>query len=181
MNDEKFLKEIPWKLIIVDEGCRLQNVDSYVFRLLSSFFAFFFRFFLFSLCFSLHRKLLRILRKEFRSDNRLLLTGTPLQNNLRELWSLLNFLLPGVFDDLNKFESWFAFANENLTHEHNKQKVIKEEKENQLITKLHAILRPFVLRRLKSDVLTNLPGLFFAPIFCSVFFPRFGSIQTLFR
>lgn len=45
--------------------------------------------------------------KELRVENRLLLTGTPLQNNLAELWSLLNFILPQVFTSLEKFESWF--------------------------------------------------------------------------
>lgn len=40
--------------------------------------------------------------KQFNADNKLLLTGTPLQNNLAELWSLLNFLLPDVFDDLKR-------------------------------------------------------------------------------
>jgi SNF2 family DNA or RNA helicase len=41
--------------------------------------------------------------KSYDAANRLLLTGTPLQNNLAELWSLLNFLLPDIFDDLNRY------------------------------------------------------------------------------
>ena len=44
--------------------------------------------------------------KKLTSANRLLLTGTPLQNNLCELWSLLNFLLPDIFDDLDAFQEW---------------------------------------------------------------------------
>ena len=47
------------------------------------------------------------------SKNRLLVTGTPLQNNLHELWALLNFLLPDVFGSSDDFDSWFTFANEN--------------------------------------------------------------------
>ena len=41
--------------------------------------------------------------KQYDASNRLLLTGTPLQNNLAELWSLLNFLLPNIFNDLNRY------------------------------------------------------------------------------
>ncbi len=55
--------------------------------------------------------------KRFNADNKLLLTGTPLQNNLAELWSLLNFLLPDVFDDLKSFESWFDITSITETAE----------------------------------------------------------------
>jgi ATP-dependent DNA helicase len=50
----------------------------------------------------------RLLRelKQIPADNVLLLTGTPLQNNLRELWSLLNFILPQIFSSLREFQSW---------------------------------------------------------------------------
>lgn len=41
--------------------------------------------------------------KQYETGNRLLLTGTPLQNDLAELWSLLNFLLPDIFDDLSRY------------------------------------------------------------------------------
>ena len=49
--------------------------------------------------------------REFKTTNRLLLTGTPLQNNLHELWSLLNFLLPDVFNSADDFDSWFDTNN----------------------------------------------------------------------
>ena len=67
-----------WRYIIVDEGHRLKNLNC---------------------------RLLREL-KTYHSANRLLLTGTPLQNNLSELWSLLNFLMPDIFNDLTAFEEW---------------------------------------------------------------------------
>ncbi|KAH9113785.1 hypothetical protein AeMF1_012062 [Aphanomyces euteiches] len=79
------------------------------------------------------------------TEHRLLLTGTPLQNNLHELWALLNFLLPDVFSSSEQFDEWF-----NLD-------VDDDEAKKQMITQLHRILRPFMLRRLKADVEKSLP------------------------
>ncbi|XP_021897483.1 ATP-dependent DNA helicase DDM1 isoform X2 [Carica papaya] len=129
MNDaRKFLQHYTWKYVVVDEGHRLKN----------------------SKC-----KLLREL-KYLRMENKLLLTGTPLQNNLAELWSLLNFLLPDIFASHEEFESWFdlsgKYANEAIKEE------MEEKRRAQVVAKLHAILRPFLLRRLKTDVEQMLPG-----------------------
>lgn len=117
--DQKFLQRFDWKYVIVDEGHRLKNVNS---------------------------KLVRVL-KTFPSANRMLLTGTPLQNNLTELWALLNFLLPDVFTDLDIFHQWFESGEFE----------IGEGEESGLVTSLHDILRPFLLRRLKKDVGLMLP------------------------
>uniref|UniRef100_A0A453H915 Helicase C-terminal domain-containing protein n=2 Tax=Aegilops tauschii subsp. strangulata TaxID=200361 RepID=A0A453H915_AEGTS len=98
-------------------------------------------------------KLLRELRR-IPMDNKLLLTGTPLQNNLAELWSLLNFILPDIFSSHEEFESWFDFsgkADEELEEE------TDEKKRVLVVSKLHAILRPFLLRRMKEDVEHMLP------------------------
>jgi SWI/SNF-related matrix-associated actin-dependent regulator of chromatin subfamily A member 5 len=73
----------------------------------------------------------------FDSRNRLLITGTPLQNNLHELWALLNFLLPDVFGDADAFDQWFSSQGED---------------QDTVVQQLHRILRPFLLRRVKSDV-----------------------------
>ncbi|MGH0128981.1 UNVERIFIED_CONTAM: hypothetical protein FKN15_063706 [Acipenser sinensis] len=76
MRDRRSLQHCYWKYLIVDEGHRIKNMNC---RLIQEL-------------------------KQFNSDNKLLLTGTPLQNNLAELWSLLNFLLPDVFDDLKRLK-----------------------------------------------------------------------------
>jgi SWI/SNF-related matrix-associated actin-dependent regulator of chromatin subfamily A member 5 len=74
----------------------------------------------------------------FKSKNRLLLTGTPLQNNLHELWALLNFLLPELFSSAEDFDSWFK--DENMLSNRD------------IVGRLHRVLQPFLLRRIKSDV-----------------------------
>ncbi|XP_055806627.1 ATP-dependent DNA helicase DDM1-like [Solanum dulcamara] len=128
MSDaRKFLRHYSWKYLVVDEGHRLKNSKCKLFKEL---------------------KLLPI-------ENKLLLTGTPLQNNLAELWSLLNFILPDIFSSHDEFESWFdlsgKFSNESEKEE------MEERRRAQVVAKLHAILRPFLLRRLKVDVEQMLP------------------------
>ncbi|KAK9764296.1 putative ATPase [Basidiobolus ranarum] len=127
MNDRKFLQKYAWKYLVIDEGHRIKNMNC---------------------------KLVREL-KSYHSANRLLLTGTPLQNNLLELWSLLNFLLPDIFDSVEIFQSWFDFND--LNEQKGKDKVISDESQHNIISKLHHILKPFLLRRLKLDVEFQLP------------------------
>ncbi|WVZ60315.1 hypothetical protein U9M48_010359 [Paspalum notatum var. saurae] len=125
MSDAKILAQHRWKYVVVDEGHRLKN----------------------SKC-----KLIREI-KRIPMDNKLLLTGTPLQNNLAELWSLLNFILPDIFSSHQEFESWFDFSAKG-----SEDQVETEEKRRvHVVSKLHAILRPFLLRRMKEDVEQMLP------------------------
>ena len=70
IKERSVFKKFNWRYMVIDEAHRIKNEKS---------------------------KLSEIVR-EFRTANRLLLTGTPLQNNLHELWALLNFLLPDVFN-----------------------------------------------------------------------------------
>ena len=72
--------------------------------------------------------------RALRAERRLLVTGTPLQNNLHELWALLNFLLPDVFASSDQFDEWF-----NLD-------VDDDDAKKTMIAQLHKLLRPFVLR-----------------------------------
>eukprot|EP00045_Choanoeca_perplexa_P010151 m.101553 g.101553 ORF g.101553 m.101553 type:complete len:789 (-) comp15175_c0_seq1:81-2447(-) len=127
MRDRRHLQSMPWKYIVVDEGHRLKNLNCRLIREL----------------------------KSYQSANRLLLTGTPLQNNLSELWSLLNFLLPDIFDDLESFQRWFDFSE--VHDQDGENALIAKEEEGQVLSKLHQILQPFVLRRLKSDVEVSIP------------------------
>ena len=82
--------------------------------------------------------------------------GTPLQNNLTELWSLLNFLLPTVFSSLDNFEAWFDFGG--VGQAGGDAAIVAAEQRNAVVSKLHQILKPFLLRRVKTDVETSLPG-----------------------
>ncbi|EPS25201.1 hypothetical protein PDE_00133 [Penicillium oxalicum 114-2] len=126
INDSKFLGQYQWRYIVVDEGHRLKNMNC---------------------------KLIKELMT-YNSANRLLITGTPLQNNISELWSLLHFLLPEVFNDLKSFESWFDFSS--VLDDTGKAEVIERRKRN-LVTTMHSILKPFLLRRVKTDVENSLP------------------------
>ncbi|KAK3173325.1 hypothetical protein OEA41_006654 [Lepraria neglecta] len=109
LREKAHLKKFAWEYIIIDEAHRIKNEES---------------------------SLAQIIRL-FNSRNRLLITGTPLQNNLHELWALLNFLLPDVFGDSEAFDQWFSGQNED---------------QDTVVQQLHRVLRPFLLRRVKSDV-----------------------------
>lgn len=127
MNDRKFLAHYGWKYIIIDEGHRIKNLNCRLIQELQS----------------------------YQSANRLLITGTPLQNNLAELWSLLHFLMPEIFDKLESFESWFDFSA--VKERNGYQQILSENRKKTLVTSLHAILKPFLLRRVKADVENNMP------------------------
>lgn len=110
--DTASLKPIQWECMIVDEGHRLKNKDSKLFHSL----------------------------KQYSSRHRVLLTGTPLQNNLDELFMLMHFLDAGKFGSLEEFQEEFKDINQ----------------EEQII-RLHKMLAPHLLRRVKKDVMKELP------------------------
>ncbi|KAG7368540.1 SNF2-related protein [Nitzschia inconspicua] len=87
----------------------------------------------------------------FNTQRRLLLTGTPLQNSLMELWSLLHFLMPYIFKSRKEFSYWFSNPMNSMI-----EGTVKRN--DDVIKRLHGIIRPFVLRRLKKDVETQMPG-----------------------
>ena len=97
-------------------------------------------------------KFAQTLGQKYNSDHRLLLTGTPLQNNLAELWSLLNFLLPKVFSSCDDFEKWFSLPLKKISIETEAEAQLTEEEKLLIINRLHQVLRPFLLRRVKKEV-----------------------------
>ncbi|KAK7072534.1 hypothetical protein SK128_014560 [Halocaridina rubra] len=127
IRDKHLLNRYQWRYICVDEGHRLKNHQCRLTKCLNT----------------------------FLTSNRLLLTGTPLQNNLAELWALLNFLMPDIFDSLDVFESWFDISE--MMDEDSDEKIVQQEKEKQVIQTLMKILSPFFLRRVKRDVQLDLP------------------------
>jgi hypothetical protein len=128
-HDRPKLSKIQWHYIIIDEGHRIKNASC-----------------------KLNADL-----KHYRSSHRLLLTGTPLQNNLEELWALLNFLLPNIFNSSEDFSQWFNKPFESNGDSSTEEALLSEEENLLIINRLHQVLRPFVLRRLKHKVENELP------------------------
>ncbi|KAM3417658.1 Transcription regulatory protein SNF2 [Cercospora zeina] len=128
IKDRPILSKIKWLHMIVDEGHRMKNAQS---------------------------KLSSTISQYYHTRYRIILTGTPLQNNLTELWAMLNFVLPNIFKSAKSFDEWFntPFAN---TGGGDKMELTEEES-LLVIRRLHKVLRPFLLRRLKKDVEKDLP------------------------
>ncbi|XP_041028492.1 protein PHOTOPERIOD-INDEPENDENT EARLY FLOWERING 1-like isoform X2 [Juglans microcarpa x Juglans regia] len=122
IQDSKVFKRKKWKYLILDEAHLIKNWKSQRWQTLLN----------------------------FNSKRRILLTGTPLQNDLMELWSLMHFLMPHVFQSHQEFKDWFSNPISGMVE--GQEKVNKE-----VVDRLHNVLRPFILRRLKRDVEKQLP------------------------
>eukprot|EP00347_Sterkiella_histriomuscorum_P012579 403368026 len=139
LNDKATLCKVPWQYIIVDEGHRMKNQKS---------------------------KFALTLGQQYQSAHRILLTGTPLQNNLSELWALLNFLLPKIFSSCDEFQKWFdkplskihPLTNSKVNPTEKQAFELSEEEQLLIINRLHQVLRPFLLRRVKAEVEKELPN-----------------------
>ncbi|KAJ7312620.1 P-loop containing nucleoside triphosphate hydrolase protein [Mycena albidolilacea] len=117
IKDRTLIGGIPWSYIVVDEGHRLKNMNCALVREI----------------------------KRYSSAERILLTGTPLHNNLAELWSLLNFILPDILSDVEAFQEWFSLPRMSA--------LLPSARMGRFVGTLHAILQPLLLRRMKVDVL----------------------------
>ncbi|PFH60670.1 hypothetical protein XA68_10582 [Ophiocordyceps unilateralis] len=144
IKDRPILSKIKWFHMIIDEGHRMKNTNS---------------------------KLSATIQQYYVTRFRLILTGTPLQNNLAELWAMLNFVLPNIFKSVKTFDEWFntPFAN---TGGQDKMELTEEE-QILVIRRLHKVLRPFLLRRLKKDVEKDLPDKTEKVIKC-----KFSALQS---
>eukprot|EP00922_Rhytidocystis_sp_ex-Travisia-forbesii_P059561 GHVS01088322.1.p1 GENE.GHVS01088322.1~~GHVS01088322.1.p1 ORF type:complete len:1111 (-),score=331.90 GHVS01088322.1:297-3629(-) len=128
IKEKASLLKMKFSYIIIDEAHRIKNDAS---------------------------KLSQVIRL-FHTDRRLLLTGTPLQNNLKELWALLNFLLPEIFASSAEFETLFDLTGQ-ITGTEGLSQTDRESRNMQIVQRLHKILKPFLLRRVKKEVLTEMP------------------------
>ncbi|XP_076004763.1 chromodomain-helicase-DNA-binding protein 1-like [Genypterus blacodes] len=115
LKDASFLRRWKWKVLVVDEAHRLKNQSSLLHQTLT----------------------------EFSVEFRVLLTGTPIQNNLKEVYSLLSFIQPSIFPE-DKAEHFINFYAE-------------VQNQPSLARELQSVLEPFLLRRVKSEVAVDLP------------------------
>jgi helicase SWR1 len=161
LSDNNMFKRKKWYYMILDEAHHIKNYMSKKWQILLY----------------------------FNTFRRLLLSGTPLQNNILELWSLLHFLMPYLFNSRKEFAYWFADPLNKLTEnpsgtsgKANSQQDNNMEAlynnisntaestapSNSIVARLHTIIRPFILRRLKSEVATQLPNKYEYVLYCKM-------------
>ncbi|KAG7223402.1 hypothetical protein INR49_032229, partial [Caranx melampygus] len=143
-NDRSLFRKLPLEYAVFDEGHMLKNMNSLRYRHLMA----------------------------INAQHRLLLTGTPLQNNLLELMSLLNFIMPSMFSSsTTQLSKMFSMK----THEE------QSRFERDRISQAKLIMKPFILRRVKSEVLKQLPAKEEMVEFCSMSDRQQGLYRALFE
>lgn len=143
VHDQPVFRRKKWKYMILDEAHNIKNFRSQRWKSLLN----------------------------FNTEHRVLLTGTPLQNNIIELWSLLYFLMPSSkensitmpegFADLMDFQQWFGKPVDKIIQHGGSDQETKET-----VNKLHQVLRPYLLRRLKQDVEKQMPAKYEHIVYC---------------
>ena len=128
-RDEKTLKPIEWQGIVLDEAQNIKNSDA---------------------------KQSQVVR-QFEADFRIALTGTPVENRLAELWSIIDFLNPGYLGPRNFFQRRFAVP-------------IERYGDTDSLNALRSLVQPFILRRLKTDrtIIQDLPDKQEMNVFCGL-------------
>jgi len=132
ITDYKYFNRHAWQHMVLDEAQAIKSANSQRWKMLL----------------------------EFKCRGRLLLSGTPIQNTMAELWSLLHFVMPALFDSHDEFKEWFSKDIEGHA-EGTKGKV--DEKQ---MGRLHLILKPFMLRRIKKDVENELTDKVEVLVYC---------------
>lgn len=122
-QDQQYFQRVRWQYMILDEAQNIKNSSSARWKTLLG----------------------------FNCRNRLLLTGTPIQNSMQELWALLHFIMPSLFDSHDEFNEWFSKDIENAAENKGNTRFNEHQ-----LRRLHMILKPFMLRRVKRHVQNEL-------------------------
>ncbi|KAH7080079.1 helicase swr1 [Paraphoma chrysanthemicola] len=143
LQDAAAFKMRPWHYLVLDEAHNIKNFKSQRWQTMLT----------------------------LRTQRRLLLTGTPLQNNIDELWSLLYFLMPAGFAGEGRIASLeeFTLALKDPTKQildQGRQKLDAEAQK--VVSRLHEVLRPYLLRRLKAEVEKQMPGKYEHVVYCKL-------------
>ena len=133
VSDEKYFQRVKWQYMVLDEAQAIKSSSSNRWKTLLG----------------------------FHCRNRLLLTGTPVQNSMQELWALLHFIMPSLFDSHDEFSEWFSKDIEN--HAENKGTLNEHQ-----LRRLHMILKPFMLRRVKKHVQNELGEKIEVDVYCDL-------------
>ena len=131
--DAQYFQKVKWQYMILDEAQAIKSSQSSRWKVLLG----------------------------FSCRNRLLLTGTPIQNNMQELWALLHFIMPTLFDSHDEFSEWFSKDIES--HAQSNTKLNQDQ-----LRRLHMILKPFMLRRVKAHVQKELGDKIEKDVFCDL-------------
>lgn len=146
VQDAQYFQKIRWQYMILDEAQAIKSSQS-----------------------SRWKSLLG-----FQCRNRLLLTGTPIQNNMQELWALLHFIMPSLFDSHDEFSDWFSKDIES--HAQSNTKLNEDQ-----LKRLHMILKPFMLRRVKKHVQKELGDKIEEDVFCDLTYRQrayYGNLRN---
>ncbi|QDS70244.1 Putative DNA helicase ino80 [Venturia effusa] len=133
VQDTQYFQKIKWQYMILDEAQAIKSSTSSRWKALLA----------------------------FHCRNRLLLTGTPIQNNMQELWALLHFIMPTLFDSHDEFSEWFSKDIES--HAQSNTKLNEDQ-----LKRLHMILKPFMLRRIKKNVQKELGDKIELDVYCDL-------------
>lgn len=135
-NDLQYFEPLRWNYLVLDEGHVIKNSKTKVARAVRS----------------------------ISSDHRLILTGTPIQNSVLELWSMFDFLMPGFLGTEKSFKE--TYAKPIMASRDGKCSEAEQERGMVATEALHRQVLPFVLRRLKDDVLSELPPKIMQDYYC---------------
>ncbi|KAJ3180611.1 putative DNA helicase ino80 [Gaertneriomyces sp. JEL0708] len=147
VQDASYLGRVRWQYMVLDEAQAIKSSQSQRWKTLLG----------------------------MKSRNRLLLTGTPIQNSMQELWSLLHFIMPTLFDSHEEFSDWFSKDIES----HVESKSDKDGLNEQQLKRLHMILKPFMLRRVKKDVENELADKIEKEVWCGLSRRQRGMMDRL--